>query len=229
MLSITQLYPRPKAVTLGGRTFLVGEMRLADLVALQGWLDGRWESPLEPLRPLLDAMDGPGRLAALRGIWDACEAGPPAWGKPEATELLRTGAGIVETFRVILGTHHPELTAADVLAVAESTSPAEYAAMLGAWRRTEPIDEVAWMLGMDEGSDRGSPIGWPQVVCELCEAYGWTLDHVLTLTLGQIRVARSGGKPRDRGIRVAPKTNLSERLRAMKARMFGEKGGSDGG
>ena len=229
---LTRLFPRPRPVTLGGRTFLVGEMRLSDLAELSEWMERRWESPLEALRPSLDGLDGRARLDALRGIWDACEAGPPTWGTDEGMRMLATAEGIAQTFVTILRRHQPGMTLDEIQQVAEATTPEEYGEMLSAWRRVEPIDELSAMLGMDEG-DRGRAIGWAQAVCELCEATGWTLDYALTLTLGQIRTFRGGGKPIERGVAVAPKTNLTERVREMRARMFGtgevKEGGSDGG
>lgn len=228
---LTRLFPRPRPVTIAGRTFLVGEMRLADLVDLSEWMEGRWECPLEALRPSLGTMDDRARRDALRGVWDACEAGPPTWGTDEGMRMLATAEGIARTFVVILRTHQPGLTLEEIREVAEATTPEEYGEMLAAWRRVEPIDELSAMLGMDQG-DRGRPIGWAQAVCELCEATGWTLDYALTLTLGQIRTFRSGGKPIERGMAVAPGTNLRERVREMRSRMFGgpdKEGGSDGG
>lgn len=237
-VSLTTLFPRPRAVTLAGRTFLIGEMRLGDMVDLQAWLDSRWESPLDAIRPKLGSMAEAERMDALRGLWDACEAGPVRWGTDEAAKLFGTEEGIYETFRVILRHHHPEYETTFVrvdgekepipklLVVARQTTPDEYSAMLDAWRRVEAIDELSWMLGMDGGS-KGESIGWAQAVCEMCEAYGWTLDYALTLTLRQIATARGGGKPRERGIAVAPKTNLRETVRMMRARMNGHAKGGD--
>lgn len=222
-VNITALYPRPREVTLAGRIFLVGEMRLRDLVDLQDFLDRRWESPLEAIRPKLDTLDDRERKAALRGLWDACEAGPVRWGTDAASKLFLTPEGIVETFRVVLRTHHPDLASdpdrlMEIACRVSAETPHEYAAMLDAWRRVESIDELAWMLGMDEGGKGGS-IGWAQAVCELCETYGWTLDYAQTLTLRQISTVRAGGKPKDRGVRVQPGTNLRERVRQMREKM----------
>jgi hypothetical protein len=220
-VNITRLFPRPRPVTLGGRTFLVGEMRLRDLVDLQDFLDRRWESPLEAIRPKLGAMDDRERKAALRGLWAACEAGPVRWGTDAAAKAFRTAEGILETFRIVLRIHHPELTLDQVTEIASRTTPEEFDAMLSSWRRIDPIDELAWMLGMDEGAGKGS-IGWAQAVCELCETYGWTLDYVMTLTLRQISTVRSGGKPQEKGIAVKPGTNLRDRVRAMRRELYGD-------
>lgn len=225
---ITLLYPRPRPVTLAGRTFLVGEMRIADLIDLQDFLDRRHQCPLEVLRPRIVGLPEPERMEVLRGVWKAVEKGPPRYGTPEASAILDSVEGIAESFRLVLRTHHPEMTLAQVREVAESTTPDEYEAMVRAWRRVEPIDELAWLLGMEEG-EKGSPIGWAQAVCETCEHFGWTLAYVETLSVSQFRTARAMGKPRDRGMKVAP-GGVKEALRKMKAKMFGgQKGGSDGG
>lgn len=223
-VSITTLFPRPREVTLGGRTFLVGEMRLADMVDLQGFLDDRWDDPLAAIRPALAGMDEADRKKALRGVYDACEAGPARWGTEAGWAILATAEGIVETFRLCLRWHNPAMSYEEVVAVAEKTAPDEFAALKAAWYRPDPADEVLAMLGLDDG-ERGGPIGWAQAVCELCETYGWTLEYARSLTLGQIGAARGCGKPRERGVAAAP-GSVRQKQAEVRARMNGGANGN---
>jgi hypothetical protein len=220
MTSITAIFPRPREVTLGGRTFRVEELRLGDLADLQDWLDRGWECPLDGVRESLPAMDAAGRDDLLRGLWDDVEAGPPRWGAGRWRALFGTGAGILEIFRVALRRHHPEITGEDLVAVAERTSPAEYAAMRRVLFRVEPMDELEAWLEI-EPDEAGRPIGWPQAVCEVAEAYpGWTLADIEGLTIGQFRALRLGGKPVERGTVVAPKTNLADVVKKVRAKFI---------
>lgn len=223
--SLSRLYPRPREVTLAGRIYRVGEVRVGDLATLQHWLDGRWQDPLDAIRDSLGSMEESELRAALRGIWDECEEGPPTWGDERSDALFATGSGILQIFRSALARYQPELDEEAVTAIAERTSRAEYAALQRAWFGVEPGDEVARMLEVDPG-DRGSPIGWPQAICEVCEAYGWTIEYVETLTISQLCAARRCGKPVERGTAVQPHTDLQERVRRARLKVHGteEKG-----
>lgn len=244
---LTEIFPRPRQVTLGGRTYTVGEMTVGDLADLQDFLDRKWEDPLTPLRNRLDAMEEAERKKALVAAWKLAEAGPPSWGDERARALFDAGEGIVQILRVALRRHQPGIDTqvikgpdgtpvkgpdggeiAVVEVIAGRMSPDEYFALQRAFWGIDPADEIERLLGVDPG-DRGRSIGWPQAVCETCEAYHWPLAHVESLTLSQFRAVRSGGRPRVRGTAVRPKTNLKERLRAARLKVYGEKGAGDGG
>lgn len=207
MGSITGIFPRHREVALGGRTFRVDELRLADLADLQDWLDRSWSDPLAGLRERLGRMGDADLRAALTPAYDLAEAGPPTCGDERGRALYATGAGILEIFKVALRRHHPELDAEVVTTIAERTTPTEYAALRRALYGVGPLDEIEAWLGLDQGLS-GSPIGWPQAAAEVAERYGWSLDYIEGLTLSQFRSARSRGRPRVRGTPVAPRTNL---------------------
>jgi hypothetical protein len=224
--SITAIFPRHREVALGGRTFRVDELRLADLADLQDWLDRTWVDPLAGLRERLATMGDAERQKALAPAYDLAEAGPPTCGDEQGRALFATGAGIVEIFRVALRRHHPELDAGDVATIAERTTPAEYAALRRVLYGVEPMDEIEAWLRSDEGPP-GSPIDWPKAAAEVAERYGWSLEYIEGLTLRQFRAARSGGRPRVRGTSVAPRTNLKAVVAAARRKWSGDTKGVD--
>jgi hypothetical protein len=87
------------------------------------------------------------------------------------------------------------------LVVARAT-PAEFQGMMDAWRRSDPMVEVAELLGLPE-DEHGPGIPWPQAIAEVVEAAGWTLDYILTLHVSQLTAIRTGGKPKERPGSVA--------------------------
>lgn len=235
MKRITHLVPRKTDVLLGDRIFQVGEMRLSDLAHLQGWLEEQWDNPLEATRMSLVGLTGKERRDMVSAIWDACMEGPPVWGTSRAQKLFNTGEGITHTFITILRQFHPDLTRDEVINIASATGDhpdgwLQYQSMLKSWQPVEAIEEVAFMLGMDETGPEGKPITWVQAVCQTCEDYGWSIEYVMGLTMRQFKAIRTGGKPREFGIPVAPKTNLKAVVAAMKKKLAEEaqKGESNG-
>ncbi len=226
MGSITAIFPRHREVALGGRTYRVHELRLADLADLQDWLDRSWVDPLAGLRERLGTMGDAERRDVLAPAYDLAEAGPPTCGDEHGRAYFATGAGILEIFRVALRRYHPELEAEEVATIAERTTPAEYATLRRVLYGVEPMDEIDAWLGLDEGPP-GSPIGWAQAATEVAERYAWSLDYIEGLTLRQFRAARSGGRPRVRGTAVAPRTNLKAVVAEARRKWSGETKGAD--
>lgn len=214
---ITEIFPGARAVVLGGRTFLVGEVRLCDVVALQDWLDKGCGSPLDSIRSSLPVMSPTEQRNALEAAWEIATAGPPVWGEERGDLAYNTGAGIVQIFRVILRNHQPELTDAEIEDIAEKSTMDEYMAMRRVWRRMNPVEEIEWMLNIHPLSE-GGEITWAQAIVELAEETGWTLEYIKSLTFSQFRLMRSGGKPREPG--GTPVVNpKGGKLKAMVAAM----------
>lgn len=225
---ITSVFSRPRPVSLAGRTFLVGEVRLADVIDLQEFIERRSVSPLEASWDELGRLDGRARAATLYGILDRLEEYPPLYGKSDGFRVLDCAEGIFEMFRVILRWSHPELDVADengrypsieALAGAVNDSPngrAEYAEMKRVWRRATQAEEVSLMLGIG-AVGVGDEIGWPKAIFEVIQATGWTFGYIEGLTLSQFKTVRTGGNPVDVGQQVAPRTNLKAVVKARRA------------
>lgn len=222
MRLITSIYPAPIKVTLAGRSYLVDEITIGDVVQLQAWLDERAPSPLDAIRDEIEGLSPEARERALWRAWDALEAPPLAWGSARANELFETGEGIVEIFRVILKHHYPRLAADPeaLLSLVERVadeSPRDYANLYRAWRRIDPQDEIEILTGQF-AAPGGKEIGWARAIVEVSEAFGFTRDHIATLPYSVFMAYRAGGKPQERGISVAPRGGgLKELVRFRKA------------
>lgn len=217
MSPLTRLFPQSKPVQLGTRIFHIREMRVSDMVALQSWLDSQWECPLEALGASVSDVDGATRKKALLGAWDALEAGPPLFGSERGNELFDTWAGSIQILKVVLAGE--ELDGFEIAALREEITQEQYEEMLTVWRNPDPVKEVASILGFLPEDEGGKTVTWPEAILSLCEAYGWTLDYILTLTLSQIRMIGSGGKPVEYGTPVAPKTTLKETMMARRKQL----------
>lgn len=211
--SLTDIFPRPRPLPLGGRVYLAGELTLAQIADLQADADARRPDPLEGLRGRLDGMEAEPRRLALVAAHAAAEAGPPAWGWPA------DDAGHAHFVLVALGPHNPGFTPADAAAVVERVEPEEYAALWRVARGITPLDEVEALLGVDRSGGSGAAITWAQAVCELMEAYpGLSLAAIAGLTLGQVRALRSGGRDEVRGVPAVPTSGRSLKQMVAEAR-----------
>ena len=104
----------------------------------------------------------------------------------------------------------------------------EYDAMVRALVRTDPRDEVARLLGLDDGP-KGRPLSWPEVIVEVATTLGRMPHELGAMTLSQLRAVRSGGKPREVGVELVPGKGLARRLAAARVRMFGAGSGKEVG
>lgn len=202
MRPITDIYPQPWEVVISGRPFMVNEATVADLITLQEWLDKRRGRPLEELRGRLLSMTPAEREDALWAVYDAEDVEPPMWGNAVGLEAYESKEGIFKLFGVVLRGCQPDLGDDELKLVVSRATPAEFQDMMDAWRRSDPMAEVAELLGLPE-DEHGPGIPWPQSIAEVVEATGWTLDYIRTLHMSQITAIRTGGKPKERPGSVA--------------------------
>lgn len=220
MSILTRLFPQSKPVQLGTRIFQIREMRVSDMVDIQAWLDSQWECPLDALGASLSDVDDGERRKLLFGVWDVLEAGPPIFGSDKANQLLDTWEGSIEVLSVVLNEVEPKLDAFAIDALRNEITQDQYEEMLTAWRRPDEVYEVARILGfLPDEMVNGASVTWPEVILSLCEAYGWTLDYVKTLTLSQLRAIGRGGKPIEYGTPVAPRTSLKATMMARRKQL----------
>ena len=73
---LTDIFPRPRPLPLGGRVYLAGELTLPQLADLQAYADAGWPDPLEGLRDRLDGLEPEERRLALVAAHALAEAGP---------------------------------------------------------------------------------------------------------------------------------------------------------
>jgi hypothetical protein len=97
--------------------------------------------------------------------------------------------------------------------------------MVAAWRRVDPLDEIRVLLGIYD-QEPGS-MSYPEAIAEVIQLTGWSLETIARLHLSQFNLIRSGGKPREHGTPVAPKTGeLAALARQRRARYRRERGES---
>lgn len=213
---ITSIFPRPRPLPLGGRTYLAGELTLNQMADLQAYADRAWADPLEGLRDRLGGMEPEERRLALVAAHGLAEVGPPAWGWPADDDAHR------HFVLVALAPHNPGFTEADAAFVVERVEPGEYAALWRVTRGVTPLDEIESWLGLDRSGGGGEPITWRQAVVEVCEAYpAYTIEAVGRLTVSQVRALRTGGKPEVRGVPVRPGTDLKTMVREARKKFHG--------
>jgi len=223
---LTAIVPRARIVRLSGKDYRIGEARLSDLADLQSYLDARWPDPAEGLRQQPEGMTLEQWEAALQDAYDVAEAGPPCWGTLRGAIELASVEGAVEMLRVALRHHHPELTAADVVALVTGTEdrPAmtgeEYAELRRAFFRRDPTEEIEGLLGFVH-PQQGTPIGWPQAICEVAEAYHFELRYIYTLTLSEFAALRTGGKPKVSGIPLVDGLTPEKAIEQQKKNFYG--------
>ena len=94
--------------------------------------------------------------------------------------------------------------------------------------RTAPRDEVARLLGLDDGP-KGKPLSWPEVIVEVATTLGVMPHELGAMTISQLRAVRTGGKPREIGLALVPGEGLGRRLAEARRRMFGAGSGEEVG
>jgi hypothetical protein len=220
MIPVTSLFPQPIEIEVTGRTLLIGEVRPVDLSRLQAYIEKRSERPLEALLAREDQTSNEERRAALWAVYDVLEGDPPAWGNEAGERIIyQDDEGILFLLGVILRQCDPSMSDDELRDIAFSLSKADFGAILRAWRRANPLDVVEHLLGIDDREPAPS-VSLVEAICEVVEATGWTLEQVSTMSMTQIRTIRSGGKERERGVKVEqPKGgNLKRAVAEMKAK-----------
>jgi hypothetical protein len=158
---------------------------------------------MDSLRGKLLDMGEAERRDALCAAHDDAVKGPPCWGSEWSHEEFRCVDGLLTILRVALLRSHPGLSGGDIEAIACVMTRDQYRALMAALEWDDPVDEIEWHIGIRQRPG-GNPVTWERVVCETCEAFGWTVEDVSLLTIRQIVSLRRGGRPRERGIVVRP-------------------------
>jgi hypothetical protein len=190
-MSLLDLLPYPRPVTLAGRAFLVSEFRIRDIWELEAWLEEHTPYPLEGVPSLADDPKPTTRKCRLRALRSAALAWPPCRFTAQGDELFATEEGLVLYLDVALRRDNPDLDSILVALAAELT-PEDWR-RLG--RRTwgaHPIDEL--LREIDPDSVEGDPFNWWKLFQALREQQP-TLTEAefaeLTLTQCKCRLGHS--------------------------------------
>lgn len=200
---ITAILPVPRAVTLAGRSCVVGELRLGDLAELQAWLEERADHPLA-------AEPADDRRAQLAAAWPAAAAWPIRLGSDEAAPHVATRAYRRAFLWIALRRHNPDLEPGDIDAIEAAATPAEWAALQRVAWAVSPKAEIVAEVAPDPSPSTGTD--WVDVLYRIMDSLKYTPDQVRDLTLGQFRALASGGKPADQGREATARAAQARRV-----------------
>jgi hypothetical protein len=221
---ITDIFPRPTALTLAGGTYLVGPLRLAEIADLQHWLDGRHD-PLAEVRPFLDAAEvAPEHRHLFDAAIDRAEEGPILWGTARGDAELATAEGILEFLCVALRRYQPDMTRDQVLDVGERMTWGEYASLRLAASRPDPVVILGHALDRLAGVTRPTdprPPRWGELVDRVARSHGMTYEDIEGLTLDQLVNRLHDGKVPEGGRPLAPGEDIDETARRREAWLAG--------
>lgn len=220
---ISRVLPRPRLLTLGGATYLVGELRLSDIADLQSWLEGVAPHPLADLPDIDEDPEPETRRRRVLSCWKAVRGWPPAYGSDAASIYLNSAAGMIAFLLVVLRRHQPAATAEDAAALASRMSLADwkmlrrtvYAADGDLWK------ELIAEIDPEYEAYEGKPIDWGEEFERISADRGWTYEQIGEMTIGQWRNLHAGGKRETFKMRPRPGETMKE-LGERTKRMFAE-------
>lgn len=198
--TILDVLPRPTRLTLAGRPYLVGPLRLADVATLQGWIAGVAGDPLDAIPPFDPTGDPEARRNALARAWRAAKTWPPAYGSPAAQAYMETSAGRAVFVLVAARLDDPD----EAAEVAGAMTPAEWAALRDVAYAVPPWKAIAAELDPFSmaGGGPGKAPNWGEEFEALSAERGWTYEQIGALTIPEWRNIQRGG--RAEGFRAIP-------------------------
>lgn len=227
---LSSIFPLPRPMPLGGpierpalspdepapppspRLYVVHQLRLVDLAALEAWAisrsDAAGESPFALLEQAADEEDQPKRWAILRRAIDAAEAPPFSFGSEQANRLIfATDEGLALQLFLSLRQEDKEFSWLDAQALYASIWECDDA--LKQWSRfanaawaKDPFREAEAAIDSEIGvvipTEASEPANWGKLVAKIMERYpGHTLEQVGNLTMSQWGVLSRGGEAPD--------------------------------
>lgn len=117
----------PREVKFGERTLKLGALKLRELGLLQRWIRDHAEKPTDRLQRTLPFLEPEEHRAAKKAAVQAENDWPPAVGTAAGNEVLFHDLdGQLYFLSVMARKHNPELTDADINAIADGLSPADF-------------------------------------------------------------------------------------------------------
>lgn len=210
-LSAGMLFPEPVPVELAGRSFLVSELRVRDVGAIEREVAMVLGHPLVGLEDDVAACESlpfsdPARRRSQARLLAAVGNWPPRYGSDEFREVAATAEGACTYLFILLRRHRPGLSPAGCVELAGSMTAAE-------WRG---VDDVAWGRqpweadGDDAGRNRPYPMDWGKAVHRVARSLGVAPDAVGDMTWTQFVNELNRGGPRDVTFPPLPATAPAE-------------------
>lgn len=214
-MRLSELFPRARPVTLGGRTFGVLPLRLKDVAQLEAFAAAEAEGRYRQRLAELEAADrlparGPYRRA-LRETYLALKGAASGTASVEALD----GPALVHFVAVALSASNVEIDVPGLARVVRDATAEELADLARAAWDVSPLTELERRIAHeidlapdddetdddDDGQieDDDGP-QWGEIVVELANKTGWDFATIGELRLPQLRAYQSGGKRRPYGV-----------------------------
>lgn len=191
-MRLTDIYARPRPLTLAGVAHLGLPLRVRDLVDLECLSMLAQPEPLAFLPESTEATDDVKR--AYRAALDTAEAAS-GWGGPDCDRMaFASVGGRAQMLTAVLRLE--TLTEAEALEIAPHVTADEWTAFDRVAFQIDPQAELVrradTLLGITPWG--GQPVTWAQAIAEVCEQLGKTPDQIAEMTVGAVRAVRCGGK-----------------------------------
>ena len=194
-MKLHQAFPQPSPVTLGGRRYLALPLRVKHLAAIEAFIAANVPNPAERYREAIAAAEGDERAILAAQAFLRAEDWPPKPSSPEGEAVINT----VHGFRVLLR-HTVEqcepLDEAELLAIFEGTTPAEYQALCSFAYGVATLDELSLVIEPPEGPGP-PPRSWGEILYDMCEGRPADLLAVGEMFVTQVSLLMSEGKAGD--------------------------------
>lgn len=210
---ITSLRPSPTALSVGGRPFSVHQATIADLFALQAWVDTKSPDQLASIHENAAGLTGAERDRLLFDAYDLAEDAASIDG-PEGRRLLtQTPEGLTVFLSVAL-----KVSADFAAAVLAEATPREVEAVRRAFFGANALAEIRGLLGLEGRRRAGEPATWGEAIDGLAAERGWTYAYIYSLSLSEFRNARRRGKPEETAFVVSETEAVALQRRITLAR-----------
>lgn len=195
MIPLSRIFPQTVGLTVGGELVMFAELRLADLAAIQQWIEMYDGHPVDA------AIASGDPVAWMAGKKAKVVSWPPRWGDKSGEEIMATQAAWVVTIlasmqRAATQDGKPIPTFDDAAKVGTSMTEDEARQARRVIYGTPAWQEAQRLLAPDfEYDDRDrEPTDWQGGVAWLCKEYGYTPEQVGQMSLSQFRLLVSEGK-----------------------------------
>ena len=214
-MNLLRIAPVPRCLTLGGRDFLVSELRLIDVATLQAWVVGHFPYPTD-LVPQRETVGEEEWRERLRRAYEYGESWPLPFGSPASSRMLTTPDGVTFFLRLVLSRNQPDITDEECRLIADAITPAEWKHLGRIVYGSDPLDAIEDLMELPRGLGSGAPMDWEEVTYEVASAMGLHPNAVLEMTLSQFSWAARRGKKREHGLPIDD-TMSQEQVEALMA------------
>lgn len=197
-MSLLEILPQPRKVTLAGHEYRVSPLRIVDLAKIQAFIEDCIPHPYEGHREAIFASEGRERKKAVMRVQLQVQRAdyPPVYPSTFTDVLFATVIGGSFFYSMILGRDN-SIAAEDVDRIVADVTPEERTALDNVLWGVTTAREFELMLNPPIVVSGGKPIDFCETFARIGEKYRMTPDQIGQLTVDQFRVYRDGkGRPK---------------------------------